>query len=113
MVAVAYTIFNHYFVTKRIFMMGIAQALKGVGIMSFPIIVQFLMEKYGFRGAMAIIAAINTHSIFAMLLMHPVEWHLEVKKVPVDEAEPCKSNQCYLFNKQVNFLGNNLIVSFQ
>lgn len=85
-----YTIFNHYFVKKRFAMMSITQVLKGVGIMAYPIMVQFLMEKYGFRGTMAIIAAINAHAILGMLSMHPIEWHYKVIKVPVDEDEPRK-----------------------
>lgn len=52
--------------------MGITQVLKGIGIMSYPIMVQFLMEKYGFRGTMAVIAAINAHAILGMLVMHPM-----------------------------------------
>lgn len=70
--------------------MGIAQSLKGVGIMAFPLMVQFLMDKYGFRGTMAIIAAMNSHAIFGMLIMQPVEWHYKVIQVPVEESEPCK-----------------------
>lgn len=71
-------------------MMGITQALKGIGIMSYPIMVQFLMEKYGFRGTMAVIAAINAHATLGMLVMHPVSWHYKIIKIPVDEVEPCK-----------------------
>lgn len=71
-------------------MMSVAQVLKGVGVMTYPLMVQFLMEKYGFRGTMAIIAAINSHAIFGMLVMHPVEWHCKIIKVPVDEDEPRK-----------------------
>lgn len=72
-------------------MMGIAQALKGVGIMAFPLMVQFFMDKYGFRGTLAIIAAINAHTIIGLLVMQPVEWHLKEIKIPVEESEPCKS----------------------
>ena len=61
-----------------------------VEVMTYPLMVQFLMEKYGFRGTMAIIAAINSHAIFGMLVMHPVDWHCKIVKVSVDEDEPCK-----------------------
>lgn len=90
MVAVAYSTFNHYFVTKRVFMMGITQALKGLGIICYPIIVQFLQEKYDFCGMLAILTAINSHCILAMIVMHPVDWHLKSIRVPVDESESCK-----------------------
>lgn len=90
MVSVGYTTFNHYFVKKRIFMMGLAQAVKGVIIMSYPLVVQFLMDEYGFRGAMAIVAAINSNAIFGMIVMHPVSMHYKTIKVPINETKKCK-----------------------
>jgi Na+/melibiose symporter-like transporter len=81
---VAYTTFNAYFVEKRVLMMSIAQTLIGVGSVIFPIAIQKLMEIYGFRGCMLIMAAINAHTVLGMLVMHPVEWHM--KRVEVAEA---------------------------
>lgn len=92
-IPVAYTTFNHYFVNKRVVMMSVAQSLIGIGTMVYPIIVQFLMDTYGFRGTMAILAAINAHAIFGMLVMHPIEWHYKYIKIPVDELKPCKKKQ--------------------
>lgn len=89
-IPVAYTTFNHYFVNKRVVMMSVAQSLIGIGTMVYPIIVQFLMDTYGFRGTMAVLAAINAHAILGMLVMHPIEWHYKYIKVPVDELKPCK-----------------------
>ena len=93
-------------------MMGITQALKGIGIMMFPLMVQFLMEKYGFRGTMAIIAAINAHATLGMLVMHPIEWHYKIKKIPLDEDEPCKFSSLS-FMEFFHFLLNNVIAIFQ
>lgn len=76
MLAVSYTMFNRYFIEKRVAMMGLAQTLLGLGSMGFPLFVDKLMSKYGFRGCMAIIAALNGHALFGMLVMHPVEWHI-------------------------------------
>lgn len=90
MIPCAYTTFNHYFVTKRVVMMSVAQSLIGIGTMIYPIMVQFLMDKYGYRGAMAVIAALNAHSIFGMLVMHDVKWHYKKIQVPVEESDPCK-----------------------
>lgn len=89
MIPVAYTTFNLYFVTKRVVMMSIAQTLIGIGTMIYPILVQFLMDKYGFRGSMAILAAINGHAIFGMIVMHPVEWHYTIKKIEMEEMISC------------------------
>lgn len=86
MIPVAYTSFNAYFVRRRVAMMSVAQTLIGVGSMIYPILMQFLIDKYGFRGSMAILAAINSHSIFGMIVMHPVEWHYKINKIPIDET---------------------------
>lgn len=88
MIPVGYTTFNHYFVKKRIFAMSVAQALKGIIITSHPILVKILMNEYGFRGTVAMIAAINAHSVLGMLSMHPIEWHYKIIKVPEVELEP-------------------------
>lgn len=63
--------------------MSITQTVLGVGSMIYPILIQKLMDFYGFRGTMAILAALNAHAIFGMLAMHPVEWHM--KKIYFDE----------------------------
>lgn len=68
-------------------MMSVTQSLVGIGTMLYPIFVQYLMETYGFRGAMAVIAACDAHAIFGMLVMHPVSWHYKIIKVPVEENE--------------------------
>lgn len=75
MLSASYTMFNIYFIEKRVMMMSYAQSFFGLGSMALPILVNFLLNEYGFRGCMAIIAALNAHVIFAMLLMHPLEWH--------------------------------------
>lgn len=90
MIPVGYTTFNHYFVKKRIFAMSVAQALKGIIITSHPILVKVLMNEYGFRGTVAMIAAINAHSVLGMLLMHPIEWHYKIVRVPEVELQPRK-----------------------
>lgn len=70
--------------------MSATQALKGLLIMLHPMIVNYSMNAYGFRGAMAVIAAINAHAILGMLVQHPIEWHYKVIEVPEHELKPCK-----------------------
>lgn len=89
MVPSAFGTFNEYFVKKRTLMMGIAQTLTGLVIMIYPILVNFLMETYGFQGGSAILAAINLHVVLGMLLMHPVKWHYKIIQVPEEESRPC------------------------
>lgn len=90
MLQTAFATFNQYFVTRRVLVMSLAQTLIGVGTMVYPILVHLLTEKYGFRGAMALIAALNAHVILAMVLMQPVEWHSKVIQVPNDETKSRK-----------------------
>lgn len=85
----AYTNFNAYFVKRRAVMMHSTKAIVGLTTMFFPIFVEYLMKEYGLRGSLAILAAINGHVIFAMFLMHPVEWHCKLVKIPVDDSNTC------------------------
>lgn len=57
--------------------MSVAQSLFGLGTMVYPLCVHYLMEQFGYRGFMAIRAGVHGHLIFAMLVMHPVEWHMK------------------------------------
>ncbi|XP_037813118.1 monocarboxylate transporter 7 [Lucilia sericata] len=85
MVPTSYTTFNNYFVKKRIMWMSFAQSLIGVGSMFYPVLMQKLLEAYGFRGCLMVLAAINSHAVLGMLLMQPVEWHM--RKVQVEDEE--------------------------
>lgn len=71
-------------------MMSLSQVIKGIGSTSYPIISQLLMNKYGFRGALAIIGAIHSHVILSMILMKPVKYHHKKVYVSPDEAQECK-----------------------
>lgn len=76
--------------------MSLAQAIIGIGMMGYPIVIHFLMETYGFRGMCAIVAAINANIIAGMIAMHPVKWHYKIIEVPAHEMQPCKSE--FLWN---------------
>lgn len=90
MVPSAFSTFNEYFIKKRVFMMSIVQSITGVILSVYPIMVQYLMNTFGFRGGLAMIAAINGHAVLAMLAMHPVKWHYKVIQVPIEEEmQPC------------------------
>lgn len=77
MIAASYSTFNAYFVKKRIMMMSVAQSLYGLGAITYPLVVEFFMREYGYRGFMAIRASVYGHVICGMLVMHPVEWHMK------------------------------------
>lgn len=51
--------------------MGISQAIVGLGGIVYPIGIEKMMEVYGFRGTAAITGALSLNCIFAMTLMRP------------------------------------------
>ncbi|XP_055642216.1 monocarboxylate transporter 7 [Toxorhynchites rutilus septentrionalis] len=101
MIPVSYTTFNAYFVEKRVLMMSISQTLIGLGTMFYPIFIQRTMEAFGFRGCMAVLAAVNSHTLVAMLVMHPVEWHMKKVKIEDEANEPMTKNKTEDFLKEV------------
>ncbi|XP_068159983.1 monocarboxylate transporter 7 [Drosophila tropicalis] len=84
-VPTSYTTFNNYFVKNRVLWMSFAQTLIGLGSMLYPIVMQKLIQYYGFRGCLLVLTGLNAHAILGMLLMHPVEWHM--RRVPIPEEE--------------------------
>lgn len=98
MINVAMVNFNLYFKKRRTFMMSLTKTFIGICNMVYPILLSILMETFGFRGSVAIIAAINAHTIIAMIAMHPVEWHYKSIEVPIYESESCKFMNDFLCN---------------
>ncbi|XP_017064878.1 uncharacterized protein LOC108103766 [Drosophila eugracilis] len=90
MVPTCYTTFNHYFVKNRVMWMSFAQTLIGLGSMLYPIVMQKLMQWYGFRGCLLILTGLNAHAVFGMLVMHPVEWHMRRVPITAEEGEELK-----------------------
>ncbi|XP_045763605.1 monocarboxylate transporter 13-like isoform X2 [Maniola jurtina] len=76
MIPVSFTAFNCYFTKKRTAMMSANQTMSSMASMTFPILVTFLLSEYGFRWTLALIMALDLHLVFAVLVMHPVEWHM-------------------------------------
>ena len=80
MVPAAFTSFNHYFVRRRTFAMGVTQMIIGIGAMVIPLVIQKLLEEYGFRGTQAIIAAFTLHALVGMIVQQPVKYHMKKKR---------------------------------
>jgi hypothetical protein len=82
MVPAAFTSFNYYFVHRRTFAMAVTQLIIGVAAMVIPLVIQLLLEEYGFRGTQAIIAAFSLHAMLGMVVLQPVKYHVRKKKLP-------------------------------
>lgn len=80
MVPATLTNFNKYFFRRRTFAMGVAQVITGIGTMILPIILQKLMQIYGFRGTQLIIAAISLHSLLCAAVQTPPTSHVDRKE---------------------------------
>jgi hypothetical protein len=80
MIPAALTSFNNYFLRRRTFAMGVTQVITGIGSMILPILLQKLMEIYGFRGTQMIISAIGLHSLLCAAVQIPATSHTKRKK---------------------------------
>lgn len=80
------TAMHAYFNKMRNMVMGLTQALTVSAIMVWPAFTTFLMDRYGFRGTVAIFAALSLNCVLAAIVLQPVEWHMRKKKLSFDEA---------------------------
>lgn len=81
-----FTAMHAYFEQKRNVVMSLMQAVTVAAIMVWPAITSFLMERFGFRGTVAIFAALSLNSVLAALTLQPVEWHMKKRKLSLHEA---------------------------
>lgn len=81
MMPASYSAFNFYFDKKKNLMMAIAQAVCVLVMMLWPAITDLLLDTYGFRGTVAIFAALSLNCIPAMAVLQPVEWHMRKRKI--------------------------------
>ncbi|CAH0592711.1 unnamed protein product [Chrysodeixis includens] len=79
-----FTAMNDYFVKKRVLIMSFVQTMTGMFTMVAPMFIKWVLERYGFRGCMMILAGISVSNIFAVLTFQPIKWHM--KKVEIIEA---------------------------
>ncbi|XP_067000668.2 monocarboxylate transporter 13 isoform X2 [Anabrus simplex] len=81
MIPAALSSFNSYFSERRTRAMAISQTMNGAGSFLMPLLVQLLVENYGFRGAQFLMAAITLHSLLGMMLLRPVEGYMKTRKL--------------------------------
>lgn len=66
--------------------LSIAQVLVMLAQIGCPGVTRMLLDSYGFRGTVAIYAALSLHCVPAALAMQPVKWHLKKKLIDCDET---------------------------
>lgn len=72
---ISFSSFNHYWVEKRVMVLSTCQMVVGLGTMLFPLLLEYLLEEYGYRGCMLILSAIMANTILATICFQPVKWH--------------------------------------
>ncbi|XP_052090032.1 monocarboxylate transporter 14-like [Mytilus californianus] len=68
-----------YYDTKRSLATGLATSGSGVGAIIFPIMVNFLVDKYGWRGSFYIVCGISMQNFIFASLLRPVPESLKQK----------------------------------
>lgn len=66
-------------------MIGLVASMTGVVSVGMPTFIETLMQLYGFRGCMAILAALNLHVLLGMVALLPVDWWHQKRVPPIIE----------------------------
>lgn len=79
-------------------MMSLCQAVMVACTIGWPVLIKTFMENYGFRGTVALIAAISLHALVGALTLQPVQWHLIKKAIKDVELQKGKFRSYYEFD---------------
>ncbi|OWR49849.1 monocarboxylate transporter [Danaus plexippus plexippus] len=110
LIPVSYTSFNSYFTKKKVLYLSLCKASIGFITMIYPLFIKYTMKEYGFRGTVAILCAISSHSIFGAIVLQPVQWHMvkrmkSCEKIVLIPPTPASEED----DSKFDFMGTNLI----
>lgn len=77
----AFVALNHYFKAKRGQAVGLSMAGTALGMLIMPQLVRLLLEEYGFRGAILLIAGVALNAAVGSVLLQPAKWHMKEEKI--------------------------------
>ncbi|XP_020283845.1 uncharacterized protein LOC109854795 isoform X2 [Pseudomyrmex gracilis] len=77
-------IVTQYFEKLRGFANGLCISGSAIGTIVLPPFLQYLLDCFGYRGAVLIMGAITLNTLICGLLYHPVQQHMKI--VPLDEG---------------------------
>ena len=86
MLTPAVLLVSHYFEKRKSFANGVSFAGSSMGQLCLPYILTYLIDEYGYRGAMLIYTAITLHALCAAFLLRPVSFWGK-KRGPRDPVE--------------------------
>ncbi|XP_023165671.2 uncharacterized protein LOC111595940 [Drosophila hydei] len=73
----AFVALNHYFKHKRGQAVGLSMAGTAMGMLIMPQLVRILLEAYGFRGAVLLLAGVALNATVGSVLLQPIKWHMK------------------------------------
>lgn len=75
LMSISYAIIPHYFSRWKNVAIAIMTSGASLCQMVMPMVITYLQEEYGFRGAILITGAVILNCVPASMVFHPVEWH--------------------------------------
>ncbi|XP_049832402.1 monocarboxylate transporter 1-like [Schistocerca gregaria] len=87
----SFLVVKTYFLKARGRAVGMSMAGGNVGQMAMPHLVSFLLERYGFSGALLVLGGVTMHGPMGGLFFHPLEWHAERRPL-AGELKPLKAD---------------------
>ncbi|KAI4463679.1 monocarboxylate transporter [Holotrichia oblita] len=83
---------NSYFVKKRSMAAGYTMTICGLGPVLVPQLISFLLDTYGIKYSMVIMAALSANTFVSAVLLQPVEWHMK-EEIVDDEAAKAEKDK--------------------
>lgn len=77
----AFVALNHYFKNKRGQAVGLSMAGTALGMLIMPQLVRILLDWYGFRGAVLLLAGVALNAAVGSVLLQPAKWHMIEEKI--------------------------------
>ncbi|XP_075154483.1 monocarboxylate transporter 14 [Haematobia irritans] len=77
----AFVALNHYFKHKRGQAVGLSMAGTAMGMLIMPQLVRVLLEAFGFRGAVLLLAGVALNATVGSVLLQPAKWHMKEEKI--------------------------------
>ncbi|XP_064639397.1 monocarboxylate transporter 12-like [Lineus longissimus] len=87
---------NFYFDKRRNLATGIMASGSGLGSLILPLLIQFFIDKYTWRGAMIMLAGVSLHGCIAGALLRPNE---KLKRLQTKTSQKVKVFDCTLLKK--------------
>lgn len=107
---------NTYFKEKRRIVTGISWSCTALGPVVFPLIITYLMPRYGSTGTVLILAGISMNAICCALLLQPVMWHVKKDNKSDEEklleiVAEIECDYCQSLKKKERKLGSSIFSS--